>query len=100
MRSTVRTSEPVPVTVGDTPKLEIALLRRNLNGIAAAAERCGHCHRGLLIGERLYEYESGEVRCELCRTRERATPAQSHTVHGPAFGKSIRILDRRLRRAA
>lgn len=101
MRSTpVRTSEPVPVTVGDTPKLEIALLRRSLEGLAAATERCGHCHRGLLIGERVYEYESGEIRCELCRTRERATPAQSHKVHGPAFGHSIRILDRRRRLAA
>jgi hypothetical protein len=100
MRSTpVRTSEPILETVGDTPQLEIALLRRSISGIAAAAERCGHCERGLLLGERVYEYASGAIRCELCRGRERAEPELSRRVHGPALGHSIRIVDRRARRA-
>jgi hypothetical protein len=100
MRNPVRTSEPVQETVGDTPKLEIALLRRSISGIAAAAERCGRCQRGLLLGEKVYEYASGEVRCELCRGREHSDPEQTRRVHGPALGHSIRILDRRARRAA
>jgi hypothetical protein len=101
MRSTpipVRTSERPPATVGDTPKLEIALLRRSISGIAAAAERCGRCERGLLLGERVYEYATGEIRCELCRGREHSDPEQSRRIHGPALGHSIRIVDRRARR--
>jgi hypothetical protein len=82
-------------TIGDTPDLELALLRRSLAGLSREAERCGHCQRTMLIGEQVYEYPSGELRCELCRKRERTAPAESRTVHGPAFGHSIRVIDRR-----
>jgi hypothetical protein len=86
---------PPQPTIGDTPELEIALLRRSLPMMAQEIERCGHCHRGLLIGERVYEYASGEILCELCRSGDRAEYSASHRVHGPAFGHSIRIVDRR-----
>jgi len=79
--------------VDDTPELELALLRRGLGGFQA--ERCDGCQRAMLIGERVYEYESGAVRCELCRERAHAQAIESHRVHGPAFGHSIRIIDRR-----
>ncbi len=79
----------------DMGALEVALLRRSLAGLADRVERCGHCARTLLLGERVYEYGSGEIRCELCRPRERRSPADSHTVHGPEFGHSIRVIDRR-----
>jgi hypothetical protein len=82
--------------IGDMPEFELALMRRSLGGLAQAAEHCDSCERAMLIGERVYEYESGAVLCALCRNRERDTPAASHTVHGPAFGHSIRILDRRV----
>lgn len=87
-------------TVGDTPGLEIALLRRSLGQRHGQAERCGACERAMLIGERVYEYESGEVRCELCRDRSDSSAVQTHTVHTPAFGHSIRVLDRRRSRTA
>jgi len=77
------------------PDLELALLRRGLHGLAAACERCGRCRRSLLVGERVYLYESGAARCELCRERERSTPSHSHTVHGPEFGHTLRIRDQR-----
>ncbi len=80
--------------IGDMPELELALMRRSLGGLAA--EHCDSCGRSMLIGERVYEYENGATLCALCRNRERDTPAASHTVHGPAFGHSIRILDRRV----
>lgn len=86
---------PPQPTIGDTPELEIALLRRSLPTMAAEVERCGDCNRGLLIGERVYEYSSGQIRCELCRSRDRGEYAASHRVHGPAFGHSIRVVDRR-----
>lgn len=88
-------SAPPQPTIGDTPGLEIALLRRSLPRMAQEVERCGSCHRALLIGERVYEYASGEIRCELCRAPDRVGPSASHRVHGPAFGHSIRVVDRR-----
>jgi hypothetical protein len=87
---------PPPETVGDTPDLELALLRRSLPRMAQEVERCDGCHRGLLIGERVYRYASGELRCELCRSRQRAEAESTHRVHGPAFGHSIRVVDRRV----
>jgi hypothetical protein len=80
-------------TVDDSLDFELALLRRSLGGFQA--ERCDGCQRAMLIGERVYEYESGAVRCELCRARAHADAIESHTVHGPAFGHSIKIIDRR-----
>jgi hypothetical protein len=80
---------------GEMGALEVALLRRSLAGVDDRIERCGRCDRTMLLGERVYEYASGAVRCELCRDGERQSPAQSHRVHGPEFGHSIRVLDRR-----
>jgi hypothetical protein len=79
----------------DTPDLELALLRRGLVALSAGCERCGHCRRSLLVGEQVYVYESGAARCELCRDRETATPLDSHTVHGPEFGHTLRVIDQR-----
>lgn len=87
--------------IGDMPELELALLRRSLGDIAGKVEHCHGCHRAMLIGERVYEYDGGELRCALCRDRERRAPAQSRTVHTAAHGHSIRMLDRRpVKRAA
>jgi hypothetical protein len=87
--------------IGDMPELELALLRRSLGDIAGKVEHCHHCHRALLIGERVYEYETGELRCALCRDRERTAPLHSRTVHTAAHGHSIRLLDQRpVRQAA
>lgn len=88
-------------TVGDTPDLELALLRRSLARLADECERCSRCRRSLLVGERVYDYASGHVACELCRAREHAEPDEMRIVHGPAFGNTLRIVDRRpARRAA
>jgi hypothetical protein len=87
-------------TIGDTPQLELALLRSGIDRRDGASEHCGSCQRTLLIGERLYEYADGEARCALCRDGFHQEPADSHTVHGPAFGNSIRVLDRRPLRSA
>jgi hypothetical protein len=75
--------------------LELALMRRSLSGLSATSERCGRCHRTLLVGERVYVYESGAVRCELCRSQEQSAPADSHTIHGPEFGHTLRVIDQR-----
>lgn len=84
----------------EMPELELALMRRSLAGLAESIERCGRCHRTMLIGERVYEYASGRAVCALCRDRERAAPEQTHLVHGPEFGHTIRVVDHRPERRA
>jgi hypothetical protein len=81
--------------VRDIPELELALLRRGMDERAEGGERCHRCRRTPLIGEQVYLYESGSLLCELCRASERTTPLDSRLVHGPAFGHTIRITDRR-----
>ncbi len=84
----------------DTPvtgeqELELALLRRGVDALAAGCERCTHCGRAPLIGERIYVFESGTLRCELCRALGRERPLASRIVHGPEFGHTLRIIDQR-----
>jgi hypothetical protein len=83
----------------ESPDLELALLRRGMLVRDAERERCGDCGRTPLIGERVYAYDEGVVRCELCRALNRASPAGSRLVHGPEFGHTMKLADRR-RRAA
>jgi hypothetical protein len=90
-----RTPVSMKPIVRETPELEEALLRRSLQGLAAECERCERCRRSLLVGEKVYELASGTAVCELCVGRERTAPSHSHTVHGPEFGHTMRILDRR-----
>jgi len=90
------------ITERETPDLEIALLRRSVHDLAQTSERCCRCGRSPLIGERVYVLDHGDTICELCRAVERAVPVSTRTVHGPAFGHTLRIVDRRdaRRRAA
>lgn len=76
-------------------ELELALLRRGVDELSAGCERCRHCRRTPLIGERVYLYDSGSMLCELCRMIERDTPLASRIVHGPEFGHTMRITDNR-----
>lgn len=80
----------------EIPDLELALLRRSLPQLSEAVERCDCCGRNLLIGERVYEYASGALRCELCRSRELSDPDAYRTVRGPEFGHTMRLVDRRV----
>jgi hypothetical protein len=79
----------------EMPDLELALLRRGVDDIAAGCERCRRCRRSPLIGERVYTDASGAILCELCRDRLRDAPAASRIVRGPEFGQTMRITDER-----
>lgn len=79
----------------EMPALELALLRHGVDELAACCERCSHCQRTPLIGERVYRYGSGTMLCELCRVTRRESPNSSHLVHGPEFGHTMRITDQR-----
>ena len=82
-------------SVGDRPELELALLRRGVDQLTAGRERCEHCHRTPLVGERVYVYDSGAIVCELCRALEGSAPRGSRIVHGPEFGHTMRITHQR-----
>jgi hypothetical protein len=77
------------------PELELALLRRGVDRLLAGRERCGRCERTPLIGERVYVYDRGQMLCELCRALDSHAPTDSRLVHGPEFGHTMRIADRR-----
>ncbi|MGI8428413.1 MAG: hypothetical protein ACR2OB_03705 [Solirubrobacteraceae bacterium] len=77
------------------PALELAMMRRSVEQLAAGSERCGECRRTPLIGERVYVYEKGPILCELCRALGEERPLASRTVHGPEFGLTMRITDQR-----
>jgi hypothetical protein len=79
----------------ENPDLELALMRRGVDERATEYERCADCRRTPLIGERLYMYDDGVVRCELCRALSAQPPAHSRLVHGPEFGHTMKIVDRR-----
>ena len=81
--------------VSHEQQLELELLRRSVDALAAGCERCAQCRRTPLIGERVYVYETGTVRCELCRAMNRQRPVASRLVHGPEYGVTMRITDRR-----
>jgi len=81
--------------VRDMPALELALMRRGVDDLAACCERCARCRRTPLIGERVYVYETGALLCELCRAVEPQTPVDSRLVHGPEFGHTLKISDHR-----
>ena len=73
-------------------ELELALLRRGVDERSHHAfERCDHCRRTPLIGERIYEFGGGRLACELCRRELPARPIAAWIVHG----HTIRIIDRR-----
>jgi hypothetical protein len=76
------------------PELELALLRRSVDAIGAALEKCGRCRRRPLIGERVYPHPRLGLLCELCRSVDGAQE-QPRRVHGPEFGHTIRVLDQR-----
>jgi hypothetical protein len=88
-------TSPMASSVREIPELELALLRRGLNERSAGSERCGNCTRTPLFGERVYVYSSGQIVCALCRALKQEEPADSHTVHGPEFGHTMRITDQR-----
>jgi hypothetical protein len=78
----------------DMPDLELALLRRGVDALGSAAESCERCGRRPLIGERIYAHPRLGLLCELCRASD-GERTESHVVHGPEFGHTIKLLDRR-----
>jgi len=75
--------------------LELALFHRGVSERAAKRQLCSACGRSPLVGERVYLREDGGMLCELCRSRERDVPGAHALVHGPEFGHTLKLRDRR-----
>ena len=78
------------VASSPSPRLELALLRKSVGALAARRERCVHCHRTPLVGERVYLYGQRLV-CELCRPLRREAPERSELVHSPEHKRAVRV---------
>jgi hypothetical protein len=68
----------------DMPDLAALLLRRSIGSLGPSRDCCSECRRTPLIGERLYELDSGRMLCELCFValpEERRTSVRSERVH-------------------
>ena len=76
-------------------ELQVALLRRAVDSGDAARERCRTCRRTPLVGERVYFDPVGSIYCELCRALDPEPALRSKIVHGPEFGHTMRLTDRR-----
>ena len=85
----------MPAPASDMEDLELALLRRGVDELAADREVCERCQRTPLVGERIYSYSSGASLCELCKALSQEEPVDSRLVHGPEFGLTMRIADQR-----
>jgi len=78
------------------PELQVALVRRAVDRCDAVRERCHGCGRTPLVGEHVYVEQDGTVYCELCRALDPERALHSRLVHGPEFGHTMRLTDRRV----
>jgi hypothetical protein len=69
---------------------EIQLLRKSVGALQDSHQRCVDCRRTPLTGERIYVYENGRARCELCRALYAEDPIGSELVRGDA-GDHVRV---------
>lgn len=85
----------MPVPSRPIAFLETALLRRSVGAAAARRERCHHCRRTPLIGERVHFYAVdavSELVCDLCRPHRDAVPDRSELMHSPEHDRAVRVL--------
>jgi len=82
--------ETMHEAVSSSPGFELALLRKSVAALADARDRCVHCHRTPLVGERVYLYGERMV-CELCRPRRRETPQATELVRPPEHSGAVRV---------
>ena len=85
----------MPVPPRPIAFLETALLRRSVGAASLRRERCHHCHRTPLVGERVHHYSTGsavELVCDLCRPLRRDAPDRSELMHSPEHNRAVRVI--------
>jgi hypothetical protein len=81
------------------PPLQIALLQRSMDEHTRTGDLCDRCQRTVLTGEHVFLCTGQRIVCELCIGFEPEPPLETRLVHGPELGHTIRIVDKRARRA-
>jgi hypothetical protein len=71
--------------------LERLLLRRGVGALTADRHSCADCGRTPLVGERIHQYASDELVCELCRPLRSEAPTGSDCVRHFEHGHTVRI---------
>jgi hypothetical protein len=84
----------------ETPLLQAALLRRNMDKHARTGDSCDHCGRTVLTGEHVFLFPGERIICELCIGSQAQPPLETRLVHGAELGHTIRVVDKRSREAA
>lgn len=75
--------------------LETALLRRSVGAATAGRDRCHHCRRTPLVGERIHFYDADagtELVCDLCRPARPHAPRRTELMHSPEHDRAVRVL--------
>ncbi|MBA2644387.1 MAG: hypothetical protein H0U80_02965 [Solirubrobacterales bacterium] len=85
----------MPTPARRITRLETALLRRSVGAATAGRDRCRHCQRTPLVGERVhfYDADSGtELVCDLCRPVRTDAPQRTELMHSPEHDRAVRVL--------
>ncbi len=77
------------------PELELALLRRGVDDLAAGASAVSAAAARRWSESACTSTARAAVLCELCRIADARSPARTPIVHGPEFGHTMRITDQR-----
>lgn len=86
--------QTMPVLARQKPSLELVLLRKGVGQLSDHRDRCVHCHRTPLVGERVHVYDGSagdRLVCDLCRPRRREAPQRSEIFHSPDRDRAVRI---------
>ena len=71
--------------------LELRLLQKSVDDLAAGRSRCSDCGRTPLIGELVHRYAGAKVVCELCRMLRRDEPLHSTKVLHSEHGLTVKV---------
>ena len=74
--------------------LEQHFVRKSVDALAAERDRCDHCGRTPLTGERVHHYEGGQLLCELCKALCRDRPVRDELVRHSEHGLAVRLTRR------
>jgi hypothetical protein len=85
-----------PSRIASAQRFERSLLRRGVGALEAARDRCVHCGRTPLTGERVHLYDGRRrgIVCDLCRALRREPPVASELVRHCEHGHTVRLTAR------
>lgn len=72
--------------------LNLRLLRKGVDQLAAERDTCTGCHRTPLVGERVARYANGSLTCALCTSSKRLDIERVELVHHSEWGHAVKPL--------